>query len=103
MADVLIKLCGVWERTRRGNTEEGHFYLAGRLGNAKFLGFRKPQEAVQLLHHRALTAPAGTAAGGGSSAWPRELMRPHARSPTLRSQEQRDQHEHQRPPDEVPW
>jgi hypothetical protein len=40
MSDVLIKLCGMWERTRRGNTEAGHFYLAGRLGNAKILGFR---------------------------------------------------------------
>jgi hypothetical protein len=40
MSDVLIKLCGMRERTRRGNTGEGHFYLAGRLGNAKLLGCR---------------------------------------------------------------
>jgi hypothetical protein len=40
MSDVLIKLCSMWQRTRRGNTEEEHFYLAGRLGNAKILGFR---------------------------------------------------------------
>jgi hypothetical protein len=40
MSNVLIKLFGAWERRRRGNTEEGHFYLAGRLGNAKIVGFR---------------------------------------------------------------
>jgi hypothetical protein len=40
MSDTLIKLCGLWERVRRGNTEEGHFYLAGRLGNAKILAFK---------------------------------------------------------------
>jgi hypothetical protein len=37
MSETLIKLFGAWERTRRGNTEEGHFYLAGHLGNVKIL------------------------------------------------------------------
>jgi hypothetical protein len=39
MSDVLIKLTGLWERTRRGNTE-GQFYLVGRLGAAKILAFK---------------------------------------------------------------
>ena len=39
MSDVLIKLTGLWERTRRGNTE-GQFYLVGQLGAAKILAFK---------------------------------------------------------------
>jgi hypothetical protein len=39
MTDVLVKLCGMWQRERRGNTEGG-FYLVGRLGAAKILGFK---------------------------------------------------------------
>jgi hypothetical protein len=39
MSDILIKLTGLWERTRRGNTE-GQFYLVGRLGAAKILAFK---------------------------------------------------------------
>jgi len=39
MSDVLIKLCGLWQRQRRGNTE-GQFYLVGRLGAAKIIAFK---------------------------------------------------------------
>jgi hypothetical protein len=38
MSDTLVKLTGLWERTRRGNPE--HTYLVGRLGAAKILAFR---------------------------------------------------------------
>jgi len=39
MTDTLVKLCGMWQRERRGNTE-GQFYLVGRLGAAEILGFK---------------------------------------------------------------
>ena len=45
MSDVLIKLTGLWERTRRGNTE-GQFYLVGRLGAAKILAFKNNRKEL---------------------------------------------------------
>jgi hypothetical protein len=42
VSDVLIKLTGLWERTRRGNP--GNTYLVGRLGAAKILVFKNTRK-----------------------------------------------------------